>query len=89
VTNLFAAKVSGSVAWDATKLHDMSKVKGFKKRAGGMSEKKQFMVDLIKEGKTKEQVLKLTRKQYPDMTISYRRTLYYHAKREAKKEKRA
>jgi hypothetical protein len=89
VTNLFAAKVSGRVAWDATKLVDMTKVKGFKKQKGGMSEKKQFMVDLIKKGKGKEAVLKLTRKQYPEMTISYRRTLYYHALRQAKKEKRA
>jgi len=98
VTNLFAAKVTGRVSWDATKLVDMTKVKGFKKQKGGMSEKRQFMVDLIEKGKDREQTLELTHKQYPDMTISYRRTLYYIAKKEAKelgltcrakKEKRA
>lgn len=89
MTNLFAAKVSGRIPWDATKLVDTTKIKGFKKQKGGMSEKKDFMADLIKKGKDRDQVLKLTRKQYPDMTISYRRTLYYHAMRQVKKEKRA
>jgi hypothetical protein len=89
ITRLFAAKVAGQVPWDAKRIFVNARPKkGFKKRIGGMSEKKHFMVDLIMKGRSKEQVLRASHNQYPEMKKAYCQTLYYHAIHEAKKEKR-
>ncbi len=89
MTNLFEAKITGRVGWEAKDMSTAKKGKGgkghhFERKEGGMADKKAFMVKLIQEGKGKDAVVKAAMKQYPEMKESYAKPLYYHATKAAK-----